>query len=546
MNRYAMVFSAVSAITIAGCGGGGSDSTSSEVSDLQTGFFIDGEVEGLNYQCKSASGVTGADGSFKYKSGETVKFSIGDYLLGEAYGDKYITPIDLVAGINANDDGTRIKIGIDNENVLKMVRTLKTISSNTNQDSSNIFITEQNAEKFGSALSSTGLSFIELETSDIISAFIETDISNEFIDEEQAKIHFISSMENIVKIVPSQKNAQSEYFKKLIIPQFDGAKMIIEDAQQGVEDITNAVTEWRETTDEIVDVIRFYEGFANFKLTKSVCNIASALAGKVVENNITGAEYNVGVNLTVNIATQIADADCQGVDFSLNYIDNIPLAVEAIAKFWRDSSEIQKSDAIKTYQLAENYLNGLYYFGGDQDVFDDYIYSNIYHGLLSDPPPVVNGMTGASVENLTKLNFLLGSIAGCVLNGGEVKICADDVNQAVSSFSDFNYNELKETVDSSTKRINGIYILTNVESNNSPVVSISTPSTGTTYTTEDSISFSGTVTDEEDGDLSGGSLVWTSNIDGEIGTDTSFSKDNLSIGTHTITLTATDSANATD
>ncbi len=41
------------------------------------------------------------------------------------------------------------------------------------------------------------------------------------------------------------------------------------------------------------------------------------------------------------------------------------------------------------------------------------------------------------------------------------------------------------------------------------------------------------------------SLIWTSSIDGEIGTGTSFSRSDLSVGTHTITLTVTDSQGAT-
>jgi hypothetical protein len=55
------------------------------------------------------------------------------------------------------------------------------------------------------------------------------------------------------------------------------------------------------------------------------------------------------------------------------------------------------------------------------------------------------------------------------------------------------------------------------------------------------ITFSGSGTDPEDGDLTGSALVWTSSLDGQIGTGTSFTWDDLSTGTHTITLTATDS-----
>ena len=71
-----------------------------------------------------------------------------------------------------------------------------------------------------------------------------------------------------------------------------------------------------------------------------------------------------------------------------------------------------------------------------------------------------------------------------------------------------------------------------------PSVSITNPSNGNTYTVGDSISFTGTATDPEDGDLTA-YLVWTSDIDGEIGTS-------LTAGTHIVTASVTDSSGNTN
>ncbi|MCG8456421.1 MAG: M12 family metallo-peptidase, partial [Holophagales bacterium] len=75
---------------------------------------------------------------------------------------------------------------------------------------------------------------------------------------------------------------------------------------------------------------------------------------------------------------------------------------------------------------------------------------------------------------------------------------------------------------------------------NPPTVSITAPADGSTADLGTSVTFSGTASDVEDGDLSG-SLSWTSSIDGSIGSGASFSTSTLSAGNHTITASATDS-----
>ena len=80
---------------------------------------------------------------------------------------------------------------------------------------------------------------------------------------------------------------------------------------------------------------------------------------------------------------------------------------------------------------------------------------------------------------------------------------------------------------------------------NTPTATITSPSDGTVYTEGDSITFGGSGSDAEDGDLTGSSLVWTSSIDGEIGMGESFTTSDLSVGTHVIILTAIDSLGTT-
>ncbi len=72
-----------------------------------------------------------------------------------------------------------------------------------------------------------------------------------------------------------------------------------------------------------------------------------------------------------------------------------------------------------------------------------------------------------------------------------------------------------------------------------PLVAISAPADGSTSVSGDAVTFTGTATDPEDGDISAG-LSWTSSLDGAIGNGASFQTSALSLGSHTITASATD------
>ena len=75
--------------------------------------------------------------------------------------------------------------------------------------------------------------------------------------------------------------------------------------------------------------------------------------------------------------------------------------------------------------------------------------------------------------------------------------------------------------------------------NTPPVVAISSPSNGASFVFGSAITFTGSATDAQDGNL-GASLVWTSSLMGQIGTGTSFARSDLVVGTHVITAAATD------
>ena len=84
-------------------------------------------------------------------------------------------------------------------------------------------------------------------------------------------------------------------------------------------------------------------------------------------------------------------------------------------------------------------------------------------------------------------------------------------------------------------------ITVSVVPNTPPVVLITSPENGTTFLDTDTIEFAATALDNEDGDI-GLLLSWTSDLDGPLGEMGSIiSTADLSIGTHLITASATDS-----
>lgn len=86
-----------------------------------------------------------------------------------------------------------------------------------------------------------------------------------------------------------------------------------------------------------------------------------------------------------------------------------------------------------------------------------------------------------------------------------------------------------------------IEIIVQATVNTPPEVSIITPSDGSVFLEGDPILFTGSAIDPEDGPLADRSLIWVSGIDSVLGLGHTVTRDDLSPGTHAITLSATDS-----
>ncbi len=133
-----------------------------------------------------------------------------------------------------------------------------------------------------------------------------------------------------------------------------------------------------------------------------------------------------------------------------------------------------------------------------------------------------------------------------------------NINAAIWTYSEYDSSSAwKRELGSNNSKIYRYYqykrygysvrcVLNPSSSNQSPIAAIQSPSDSSTYTYGSDISFTGSAADPEDGTLSGSSLTWSSDMDGELGTGILISIDGLSVGTHTIMLAATDSEGASD
>jgi YD repeat-containing protein len=78
------------------------------------GCLVGPAASGVAYATPTHRGVTGARGDFQYEKGETVRFMIGDTLLGEVEGLAQVTPFDLAS--SAALTGPNINWALQEEN----------------------------------------------------------------------------------------------------------------------------------------------------------------------------------------------------------------------------------------------------------------------------------------------------------------------------------------------------------------------------------------------------------------------------------------------
>ncbi len=185
--KLGMLSLATSALLV-GCGSSDSSNNSSTSENLETGYFIDAPVKGLEYQTESGyKGTTDEYGRFKYKSGEKVNFKIGKLSLGEATPDQegLVTP----ESIAQNDADFKIQL----------LRILQALDSDSNP-SNGITISSDIIDALSNI--SQEITILELKDDSAIlkvdshlAEILDKDYDGHIdVDEEKAEEHFQESI----------------------------------------------------------------------------------------------------------------------------------------------------------------------------------------------------------------------------------------------------------------------------------------------------------------------------------------------------------------
>jgi hypothetical protein len=147
-----------------------------------SGRFIDSAVEGLRFETPTQSGLTDANGTFKYINGEAVSFFIGDIMLGTSTAITRITPMNLVPGDS------------NNPQVVNILRFVQSLDEDNNPDNGIRITDTVSIWALGQVLDFS-LSTAEFENAaNALLTLLTSGSVNMLIDASSAQAHFLASL----------------------------------------------------------------------------------------------------------------------------------------------------------------------------------------------------------------------------------------------------------------------------------------------------------------------------------------------------------------
>ncbi|HEV2638930.1 MAG TPA: CocE/NonD family hydrolase [Actinocrinis sp.] len=149
---------------------------------LRYGRFA-GPVAGLRFETTTCLGVTGRDGTFEYRDGEVVAFSVGSVLLGAARGAARLTLADIVARVDGNLDK------IADPGLTNIARFLQTLDQDGDLDTG-ITLTPEIHDLVGERpIDFRYLLALAGDPGDLVQAFTDDPVVRQLLDDlNQAKV----------------------------------------------------------------------------------------------------------------------------------------------------------------------------------------------------------------------------------------------------------------------------------------------------------------------------------------------------------------------
>jgi len=132
-------------LTFSGCGSSSSDDDSSTTNEpaISTGIFVDAPVNGLSYKTATQNGYTNDKGEYKYISGETVEFKLGNISLGTTTATSTVTPYTIS---DNNTTATNIAMLLQNFDSNRSDTTTLNLTNLKDYNFSNINLNSTNTE----------------------------------------------------------------------------------------------------------------------------------------------------------------------------------------------------------------------------------------------------------------------------------------------------------------------------------------------------------------------------------------------------------------
>ncbi|WP_127471596.1 hypothetical protein [Thiomicrorhabdus aquaedulcis] len=289
--KLTLLATALSSLTLAGCGGGGGSSTPPPPADTSsTGTFIDSAVAGVAYKTATKSGTTSDKGEYKYEAGETVTFSIGGVSFPPVLAKGVVTPFDMAGSQD-----------VDNQQVLNIGLLLQTLDEDKNP-SNGIKITPAVV----AALANTTLTAADFSTAD--TASFQSKFSGVLLDssaiawknEQDVKDH----LANANGIVGTwMKTGSIEDGLTFIKFEVDGQYLLLSDEKFKAEDVLQVGNYVVNSTDKTITFTRTYgDESTTLESLPLDLELSDDLLGFKIDGSVDFAR-------TVSLAAQVAEPD---------------------------------------------------------------------------------------------------------------------------------------------------------------------------------------------------------------------------------------------